>query len=43
MLALRPEALARAIPGAELVLLGGDHLRALRDPRFVEALLKHLA
>jgi pimeloyl-ACP methyl ester carboxylesterase len=42
-LAVRPEVLAAAIPGAELVKLDGDHLRALLDPRCVEAILGHLA
>jgi pimeloyl-ACP methyl ester carboxylesterase len=34
-LAVRPELLARAIPGAELRTLAGDHLGALQDPSFV--------
>lgn len=42
-LAARPEVLANAIVGAELLVLSGDHLRVLRDPRYAEAVLKHLA
>ncbi|SNR87427.1 alpha/beta fold hydrolase [Actinoplanes regularis] len=37
-LAVRPEVLARAIPGAVLRTVPGDHLSALRDPGFVPAL-----
>jgi pimeloyl-ACP methyl ester carboxylesterase len=36
-LAVRPELLARAIAGAELRALAGDHLGALQDPKFVES------
>jgi pimeloyl-ACP methyl ester carboxylesterase len=42
-LAARPEVLASAIAGAKLERLSGDHLRALRDPRCIPALLAHLA
>jgi pimeloyl-ACP methyl ester carboxylesterase len=42
-LAVRPERLAQAIPRAKLELLGGDHLGAVRDPRFIPALLEHIA
>ena len=42
-LAMRPEVLASAIPGAKLERLSGDHLRALRDPRCKTALLSHVA
>ena len=42
-LAVEPEALAAAIPGARLQLLKGDHLRALNDPRFIRELLAFLA
>jgi pimeloyl-ACP methyl ester carboxylesterase len=34
-LAVHPERLASAIPGAELVLLQGDHMSALQDPAFI--------
>ncbi len=34
-LAVHPERLAMAIPGAELVLLQGDHMSALQDPAFI--------
>lgn len=34
-LAVRPELLAQAIPGAELRLLQGDHMSALQDPAFI--------
>lgn len=40
-LAMRPEQLAQAIPGARLELVSGDHLTALGDPRFVAALIEH--
>ena len=42
-LAAKPEVLANAIAGAKLERLSGDHLRALRDPRCIPALLAHLA
>jgi pimeloyl-ACP methyl ester carboxylesterase len=42
-LAVHPERLAQAIPHAKLEVVGGDHLGAVRDPRFVPALLEHLA
>jgi pimeloyl-ACP methyl ester carboxylesterase len=41
-LAVRPEVLAQAIPRAKLEQVSGDHLSALRDPRFVSALLEHI-
>src|SRR5262245_63969132 len=37
-LAERPEVLARAIPGAELRLLQGDHLGAINDPAFIASI-----
>jgi pimeloyl-ACP methyl ester carboxylesterase len=42
-LSARPEVLVRAIPGAELQRLTGDHMSALLDPRFKEALVAFLA
>lgn len=42
-LAMRPDALASAIPGAKLERVSGDHLRALRDPRCKALLLSHLS
>ncbi|MEU9734594.1 alpha/beta fold hydrolase [Streptomyces sp. NPDC048002] len=41
-LATRPEALAEALPSATLRLVEGDHLAALRDPAFTEALVAFL-
>jgi len=41
-LAVEPEALAAAIPGARLQRLTGDHLAALNDPRFIPELLAFL-
>jgi pimeloyl-ACP methyl ester carboxylesterase len=41
-LAARPEVLAAAIAGTRVQLLGGDHMSALLDPRFKEALLAFL-
>jgi pimeloyl-ACP methyl ester carboxylesterase len=37
-LAVRPEVLAAAIPGAALRVVPGDHLSAVRDPAFIPAL-----
>jgi pimeloyl-ACP methyl ester carboxylesterase len=42
-LAVEPQRLAEAIPGAVLHLVDGDHLGALTDPAFVPALLAFLA
>lgn len=42
-LATRPEVLASAIAGAELTVLPGDHLTAVRDPGFAEAIASFLA
>jgi pimeloyl-ACP methyl ester carboxylesterase len=41
-LAVRPQVLADAIPDARLQLVRGDHLAALRDPAFTEALVAHV-
>ncbi|KUL35266.1 alpha/beta fold hydrolase [Actinoplanes awajinensis] len=41
-LAVRPEVLAGAIPGAVLRTVPGDHMSALRDPGFVPALVEFL-
>ena len=41
-LAVRPEVLADAVPDGRLQLVGGDHLGALRDPAFTEALVEHV-
>jgi pimeloyl-ACP methyl ester carboxylesterase len=41
-LAVRPEVLAGAIPDARVQLVRGDHLAALRDPAFTEALGEHV-
>jgi pimeloyl-ACP methyl ester carboxylesterase len=42
-LALRPQMLIEAIPGARLELLAGNHISALGDPRFAEAIVEFLA
>jgi pimeloyl-ACP methyl ester carboxylesterase len=39
ILATRPEVLAAAIPGAELLQVDGDHLGAVRDPAFAPAIV----
>ncbi|WP_081788620.1 alpha/beta fold hydrolase [Candidatus Blastococcus massiliensis] len=41
-LAVRPQVLADAVPGARLVSVPGDHLGAVRTPDFVEALVGFL-
>ncbi len=41
-LAVRPEALAAAIPGARVTLVPGDHTTALRAPAFAAALVGFL-
>ena len=41
-LAARPEALASAIPRAELQVVDGDHLTALASPDFIPALVEFL-
>ena len=42
-LAVRPQVLTDAIPGARLELLVGDHLMAVGDPRFAPLIVEHLA
>lgn len=42
-LAVRPQVLADAIPGARVELLEGDHLTALNDPRLSRLLCEFLA
>ncbi len=42
-LAVRPEALAAAIPGAELRVVAGDHIGALADPHFTQSIVDFLA
>ncbi len=42
-LALRPEVLAHAIPGAELRIVGGNHVGTLADPRFAQSIVDFLA
>jgi pimeloyl-ACP methyl ester carboxylesterase len=42
-LAVRPEALAQAIAGAELRILDGNHIGALADPRFKQSIVDFLA
>lgn len=42
-LALRPEALAEAIPGATLRMVRGNHIGAVVDPRFVQSIVDFLA
>ncbi len=37
-----PAELAGAIPGAELVVVGGDHLQAVLDPAFTRAIVEFL-
>jgi len=41
-LAVRPQALADAIPGATLRLLDGDHMQAVADPRFAQSIVEFL-
>jgi pimeloyl-ACP methyl ester carboxylesterase len=41
-LAVRPEALADAIPRAKLEILRGDHLGAVADPRFTQSIVEFL-
>lgn len=43
LLALDPEQLTRAIPGARLERLTGDHLTVLINPRYVPALVEFLS
>jgi pimeloyl-ACP methyl ester carboxylesterase len=42
-LAARPEILASSIPDAQTLLLPGDHLTIVRDPRFASAIVEFLA
>ncbi|WP_299531176.1 alpha/beta fold hydrolase [uncultured Streptomyces sp.] len=41
-LAVRPEVLASALPDAEVTVVSGDHLGAVRDPRFAAAITEFL-
>ena len=42
-LAVRPQVLVQALPEAELRLLAGDHLEAVADRRFAQAIVEFLA
>jgi pimeloyl-ACP methyl ester carboxylesterase len=42
-LAVRPEVLAAAIPGATLRMLSGDHMQAVVDPGFADSIVAFLA
>lgn len=42
-LAVRPETLAEAIPGATLLMLSGDHIATLGNPRFAQSIVEFLA
>ena len=42
-MAVRPEVLAAAIPGASLRMLAGDHMQAVADPAFAESIVAFLA
>jgi pimeloyl-ACP methyl ester carboxylesterase len=42
-LAIRPEVLCEAIPGARLQTLSGDHIGAIADPRFTQSIVDFLA
>jgi pimeloyl-ACP methyl ester carboxylesterase len=42
-LAMRPEVLAAAIPGATLRMLSGDHMQAVVDPAFADSIVAFLA
>jgi pimeloyl-ACP methyl ester carboxylesterase len=42
-LAVRPEVLAAAIPGATLRMLSGDHMQAVVDPDFADSIVAFLA
>ncbi len=42
-LAIRPAVLSEAIPGATLRILSGDHIGAIADPRFIQAIVEFLA
>ncbi len=42
-LAIRPEVLSGAIPGARLRMLVGDHVGALLDPAFTQSIVEFFA
>jgi pimeloyl-ACP methyl ester carboxylesterase len=42
-LAVRPEVLVEAIPNAMLGIISGDHMQAVADPAFAEAILEFVA
>jgi hypothetical protein len=42
-LAIRPNALCEAIPGATLRMLSGDHIGAIADPCFARSIVEFLA
>jgi pimeloyl-ACP methyl ester carboxylesterase len=42
-LAVRPQVLSKAIPGATLRILSGNHIGAIADPRFTESIVDFLA
>lgn len=42
-LAIRPEVLCEAIPGATLQILSGNHIGAIADPRFTQSIVDFLA
>jgi pimeloyl-ACP methyl ester carboxylesterase len=42
-LAVRPEVLVAAIPNATLMLVSGDHIGAIADPRFTQSIVDFLA
>jgi pimeloyl-ACP methyl ester carboxylesterase len=42
-LAVRPEVLVAAIPNATLMLVSGDHIGAIGDPRFTQSIVDFLA
>jgi len=42
-LAVRPEVLVEAIPGARLRIVSGDHMEAIADPRFTTSIVDFLA
>lgn len=42
-LAVRPQVLAQAMPEAELLIVAGDHVEAVADRRFTEAIVDFLA
>jgi pimeloyl-ACP methyl ester carboxylesterase len=42
-LAIRPEVLSQAIPGATLRIVTGDHIGTIADPRFTQSIVDFLA